>query len=44
MSAKLRWFYELWKWEVAFRSALVDDLAKVAEQTGLPIFEGEPEK
>jgi len=41
--AKLRWFYELWKWDVEFRRALVADLDKVREATGLPCFEGMPE-
>jgi uncharacterized protein YfdQ (DUF2303 family) len=41
--AKLRWFYELWKWDVEFRRALLADLDKVREATGLPCFEGMPE-
>ncbi len=41
--ARLRWFYELWRWEVAFRTALMGDLATIAEVTGLPVFEATPE-
>ncbi len=41
---KLRWFYELWKWDVEFRRALLADVETVKTGTGLPCFEAEPEK
>ena len=41
---KLRWFYELWKWDVEFRRALLADVEAIKTETGLPCFEAEPEK
>jgi uncharacterized protein YfdQ (DUF2303 family) len=39
----LIWFYDLYRWEDILRDRVVGDLAIVAEQTGLPTFEGRPE-
>ena len=41
--SKLVWFYELWKWDVTMRLALLKDLETIREQTSLPVFEGAPE-
>ena len=37
------WSYQLYRPEIALREALLFDLAKVASETGLPVFEGQPE-
>ena len=39
----IKWFYSLYRWDVALRERVKADLATVAEATLLPCFEGLPE-
>lgn len=41
---KVVWFYQLWRWEFFLREQVEHDLDAAAEKTGLPAFEGAPEK
>ncbi len=37
------WFYQLYRPELALRDALLLDLDRVRDETGLPVYEGQPE-
>jgi uncharacterized protein YfdQ (DUF2303 family) len=41
---KVVWFYQLWRWEAFLREQVERDLETAAKETGLPAFEGAPEK
>lgn len=38
------WFYQLFRWELFLREQVQYDLRDAAEKTGLPYFEGSPER
>ncbi len=40
---KLTWFYQLYQWELEVRNRVSEDLARAAEETELPAYEGAPE-
>lgn len=40
----LKWFYQLYRWEYWLRDRVQNDLDKVSAETGLPAFEGVPER
>lgn len=40
----IHWAYQLYRPEVFIRDRVKDDLRKAADETGLPAFEGQPEK
>jgi len=42
-SGRVSWFYQLYRPDLAMRERLVDDLATVTAETGLPAYEGSPE-
>lgn len=41
--AKIVWFYQLYRPDLAMRAQLEADLQRVADETGLPAYEGSPE-
>lgn len=43
-SGKVVWFYQLYRWEAFLREQVERDLEAAAKETGLPAFEGAPEK
>jgi uncharacterized protein YfdQ (DUF2303 family) len=40
---EIHWFFDLYRWEVAVREAVVSALDRAASETGLPAYEGQPE-
>lgn len=40
----IAWFYQLYRWEFWLRERVAQDLARAGRETGLPTFEGEPER
>jgi uncharacterized protein YfdQ (DUF2303 family) len=42
-NGKVSWQYHLFQWRLWIRQRVIDDLAAVAEATGLPAYEGAPE-
>lgn len=40
----IKWFYQLYRWEYFLREQVGADLRAAADKTGLPAFEGAPEK
>ncbi|MBB4042045.1 uncharacterized protein YfdQ (DUF2303 family) [Microvirga flocculans] len=40
----IKWFYQLYRWEFFLRERVQADLEEAGKETGLPVFEGQPEQ